>query len=290
MKYGSQIVIRYSLVMATRDRLSEVERFLKYLDSQTHRSFELIVVDQNKDRRLLPLLAAYRDRFTILHLRCEPGSSRARNVGLRHITGDVVAFPDDDCWYLPQLLERITELFHDNPELDGLTGRMTDEAGSSGATRFDKEPGLLTQANVWKRVVTFTTFFRRSVVEAIGGFDEALGPGAGTIWGGGEDIDYALRGIEAGFKIYYRPDIYVFHPSYPSPPEYDYSQLAERTYEYNAGIGRVWRKHNYPLWFVAYYLLRSVGGAVLSLLQGDKGKVYFYYRSLRGRLRGWLLS
>ena len=280
----------YSLVMATRDRLWEVERFLKSLDSQTHRAFELIVVDQNKDERLLPLLAAYREKFSILHLRSEPGSSRARNLGLRHITGNVVAFPDDDCWYLPQLLERITGLFRDHPELDGLTGRMTDEAGRSGATRFDKKPGLLAQANVWKRVATFTIFFRRSVVEAVGEFDEALGPGAGTVWGGGEDIDYALRAIEAGFQVYYRPDIYVFHPSYPSPPEYDYSKLAERSYGYNTGIGRVWRKHGYPLWFVAYYLVRPIGGAILSLMQGDKGKVYFYFNALQGRVRGWLSS
>jgi glycosyltransferase involved in cell wall biosynthesis len=276
------------LILATVDRIREVERFLKSLDSQTHRAFELIVVDQNKDERLLPLLAAYREKFSILHLKSEPGSSRARNIGLRHITGNVVAFPDDDCWYPPQLLEHITGFFCEHPELDGFTVRMADESGQSGATRFDKKPGLLSQTNAWRRVATFTIFFRRIVVEAVGEFDEALGPGAGTIWGGGEDIDYALRATEADFKVYYRPDIYIFHPSYPSPPEYDYSKLGGRAYGYNVGIGRVWRKHNYPLWFVAYYLLRSIGGAALSLVQGDKGKAYFYFRSLRGRLRGWL--
>ena len=280
--------MHFSLILATVDRIREVERFLKSLDSQTHRAFELIVVDQNKDERLLPLLAAYREKFSILHLKSEPGSSRARNIGLRHITGNVVAFPDDDCWYPPQLLEHITGFFCEHPELDGFTVRMADESGQSGATRFDKKPGLLAQTNAWRRVATFTIFFRRIVVEAVGEFDEALGPGAGTIWGGGEDIDYALRATEADFKVYYRPDIYIFHPSYPSPPEYDYSKLGGRAYGYNVGIGRVWRKHNYPLWFVAYYLLRPIGGAALSLVQGDKGKAYFYFRSLRGRLRGWL--
>ncbi len=282
--------MRYSLILATICRTCEVDRFLKTLDYQAHREFELIVVDQNKDERLLPILAAYSGRFPILHLKSEPGLSRARNVGLRHVTGDVVAFPDDDCWYPPRLLERISELFCDHPELDGFTARMTDERGRSGATRFDKEPGLLGQTNVWKRVASITLFLRRSVIEAVGEFDEALGVGAGTIWAGGEDIDYALRAVECGFKVYYRPDVCVFHPSYPTPPEYDYAKLAERAYGYGAGIGRVWRKHNYPLWFVAYYLLRPVGGVVLSLVQGDKGKARFYFNALRGRLRGWLPS
>lgn len=274
--------------MATMGRVSEVERFLKSLDSQTYREFELIVADQNGDGRLLPILAAYNERFPILHLESEPGLSRARNVGLQHLTGNIVAFPDDDCWYSPQLLEQIVRFFSDYPKLDGFTGRLMDELGQSGATRFDKEAGLLAQTNVWKRVASITIFLRRSVVEAVGEFDEGLGVGAGTIWGGGEDIDYALRAIEAGFKIYYRPDIHVFHPSYPSPPDYDYLELAERAYGYGAGIGRVWRKHKYPLWFVAYYLLRPVGGAFLSLIQGNKGKAYFYFNTLRGRLRGWL--
>src|SRR5918995_1318439 len=280
--------MRFSLILATVDRVSEVERFLRSLDSQTYHNFELIVVDQNKDERLLPFLATYRERFPLLHLSSEPGSSRARNAGLPHITGDVVAFPDDDCWYPPELFEQLTRFFFDHPELDGYTGRMTDEHNRSGVAKFDEEPGPLAPTNAWRRVATFTLFLRRSVIEAVGEFDETLGPRSVTPWGGGEDIDYALRAIKAGFRIYYRPDIRVFHPSLPRPPEYDYWNLADRSYRYSAGIGRVWRKHDYPIWFVAYYLLRPIGGVVVSLMHGNKGKARFHFKALQGRLRGWL--
>ena len=60
-------MVYFSLILATVDRTGEVERLLDSLDSQTHREFELIVVDQNKDERLVPLLRAYRERFSILH-------------------------------------------------------------------------------------------------------------------------------------------------------------------------------------------------------------------------------
>ena len=37
------------------------------------------------------------------------GLSRARNAGLRMIAGDIVSFPDDDCWYPPDLLQRVAD-------------------------------------------------------------------------------------------------------------------------------------------------------------------------------------
>jgi GT2 family glycosyltransferase len=277
--------LRFSLVLATVGRVGELERFLSSLDSQTHREFEVVVVDQNRDERLLPLLTAYRKRLSLSYLRSETGLSRARNVGLRYLTGDVVAFPDDDCWYPPDLLEQVAYILRAHPELDGFTGRMTDEHGRSGNASFDKRPGLLAQANVWQRATSISLFLRRGVIETVGGFDETLGIGAGTFWGGGEDIDYALRAVEAGFKVYYRPDIIVFHPGFPAP---DYSKLANRAFKYGAGIGRVWRKHDYPLWLVAYYLLRPVGGAILSLMRGRTRKAYYHFNAFQGRLKGWL--
>ena len=266
-------------------RVSQLERFLKALDAQTHCGYELIVVDQNKDRRLSPVLSLYQKNFSILHLRSEPGLSRARNVGLRHVSGDVVAFPDDDCWYPPDLLERVAAFLDDHPELSGVTVRQGGSHKQTGAARYDKEAGLLTLANIWRRAVSSAMFFRRSVVETVGGFDETLGVGAGTLWEGGEDIDYPLRAVVSGYNIYYRPDIHVFHPELPG---HDYLQLADRAYRYGAGIGRVWRKHDYPLWLVAYYLLRPIGGAILSVTMGHKGKARYHVSAFRGRLRGWL--
>jgi hypothetical protein len=185
-------------------------------------------------------------------------------------------------------LEHVARILNDNWQLAGITGRLVDEQGRSGTARFDKEPGLLNQANAWQRVASITIFFRTQVVEAIGEFDENLGVGAGTGWEGGEDIDYALRAVEAGYTVYYRPDIRVFHPSPPEPN--NYLKLADRAYKYGVGIGRVWRKHNYPFWLVLYYLARPIGGMFLSIVQGHEGKARYHFAAFRGRLRGWLFG
>jgi GT2 family glycosyltransferase len=277
-------MMRFSLIMATLGRTEEMKRLLASLATQTDQNFELIVVDQNTDDRLVSILDPYRTQFAILHLFSNRGLSRARNVGLEQAAGEIVGFPDDDCWYPPWLLERVERYMQEHPNIDGVTARVLDDSGSLYA-RFDSSPGLLSLPNIWQRASSCCTFLRSSVVQAVGAFDETLGVGAGTPWGGGEDIDYPLRAIEAGFKIHYDPDIVAFHPN---PAIRGYQAMAERAYGYGAGIGRVWRKHDYPIWLVAYYLLRPLGGAVLALISGRRDKALYHWRAFRGRLKGWV--
>lgn len=273
--------MRFSLVVATVDRTTELARLLASLAAQRDRDVELIIVDQNLDDRLVPVLAPYHGLLTILHGRAARGLSRARNVGLRQISGEVVAFPDDDCWYPPEMLERVARLLGEHRDLGGLTGRSIASQGeSSGDARFDSVPGLVSRANVWQRACSYTIFLRRAVIETVGDFDETLGLGAGTPWEGGEDIDYPLRAIGLGFQLYYTPEIRVFHPS-PA-------QLPARAYTYGAGIGRVWRKHHFPRWFVLYYLLRPLAGSLLNLGLGRLSKAHYYWSALCGRMKGWL--
>lgn len=275
----------FSLVMATFGRVVEVERFLQTLGQQSYQSFELIVIDQNLDDRLIPILNTYRESFPIIHLRSERGLSRARNLGLRHIQGKIVGFPDDDCWYPPDLLERVMRFFEENPSFDGITGRSVDGEGNPSATKWDTNPGSVDFFNVWKRGISFSIFFRIKVIKKVGDFDETLGVGAGTPWGAGEETDYLLRALKEGYIIRYDPSLVVYHPQ--PIKRYDV-QAIERARTYSAGIGRVLRKHRYPLWFVVYQLLRSVGGALLSLASGQLGKARYYTAVLHGKFSGWI--
>src|SRR5271166_3162469 len=104
-----------SLIVATVNRVAELDRLLTSLDRQTYKEFEVIVVDQNPNDRLVPLLAKH-PRLSIKHLRCERGLSRARNAGLQVAKGEIVAIPDDDCWYPDRLLESVTAWFASHPE------------------------------------------------------------------------------------------------------------------------------------------------------------------------------
>jgi len=275
--------MKLSLVLATISRTQELKEFLRSLRDQEYQNLELIIVDQNQDDRLLPVLDEYAEKLRICRLVSEPGLSKARNVGISAITGDVVGFPDDDCYYPHGLLHLVDRCLEHHQEIDGLTGRVVGKAGENYA-RFHRRPGYLTKFNVWQRAASSTMFLRRSVVNAVGPFDESLGPGAGTPWLAAEDIDYPLRAIASGYLIYYDPAIVVMHPS---PIAEGYGPALDRAYRYGLGIGRVWRKHRFPLWLVTYYLARPLGGAMLSLAQGHMEKARYHWSAFRGRLQGW---
>ena len=264
-------------------RTTELSRFLYHLAEQTYTSLELIVIDQNQEDILTPILEPYRNQFQIKHFKSLPGLSRARNIGLKHANGKIISFPDDDCWYPPDLLHKLRKYFVDNPEIYGFTGRSVDEKGLS-LHKFDQKPGYLTKLNAWTRTSSVALFFRAEVVSHIGYFDETLGLGSGTPWGASEDVDFPLRALALGYKLYYDASIVVYHPY---ARHAGYETLARRAFQYGAGIGRVWKKHDFPLWFVGYHLARPAGGALLSLMSGNRSKASYHWQSFLGRWAGW---
>jgi len=285
--------MRFSLVLATVDRVEEVERLLVSLQAQTHRDFELIVVDQNLDTRLKQVLEPYHDNFSILHLHVpqERGASKARNVGLKHVTGNAVTCPDDDCWYPPRLLEQVAAFLNEHADVDGVSGRIeSDPSWLERPSRIGASSGyfIRSQLQALKVPGMVSLFLRTPVVEAVGAFDETLGPGAGTPWGSGEDTDYHMRILKAGFALYSNRDIVVFHPEVQA--YYAGGQDLGRSYRYGAGRTRVWRRHHLPLWYFIYEVSRSWGGVVLSLMQGRGYKAHWHWGAFRGKLRGWFFD
>jgi glycosyltransferase involved in cell wall biosynthesis len=275
--------MKLSLILATVNRTRELARFLDSLDTQTWRNFELIVVDQNPDDRLVPILASYRDRFTIRHLHSVAGVSRARNIGLRNACGELIGFPDDDCWYLPNLLERTYAFLDTHPDIDGLTGPCIDEIGTI-LRRGPNSPGYLTRYNLFSRVHAFTLFLRRDRIGELGGFDETLGPGAGTPWGSAEDHEYVARALEANLRLFYDPGVGVCHPD--APHSFSETEIRKER-AYSRGQGRFLRMHDYSRSYFAYRVVRALGGAAVGAIRADRAKVRYHLNGALGKLEGW---
>jgi glycosyltransferase involved in cell wall biosynthesis len=246
--------VTFDLVVATVGRTVELERFLASLEAQTLRDFRVLVVDQNDDDRVVPLLGE-----GAVRLRSPLGLSRARNAALSHLTADVVAFPDDDCVYPPDLLERVAARI---AGLDGVTGREP---------WWTTEAAVLTRDNIWNRAISFTIFLLREVVERVGPFDERLGLPSSS----GEEIDYLIRALDAGAHIEYDPSLVVEHPRKPV----DLAAVGARD---GASVGYLLRKHGYPKRAVARMLLRPAGGAIL-----HPRRAGFHLATLRGRVTGY---
>jgi len=267
----------FDLVVATVDRTDQLGRLLVSLNEQTHRSFRVLLVDQNQDDRLDDVVRAH-PGLRVERLRSTRGLSRARNVALAQLEAELVAFPDDDCQYAPDLLERVARRFAAEAELDGLTGRAVDHTGRSSPS-WAAEPARLTRDNLWNRAISFTLFLRSAVVQSVGEFDEQLGLGSGTAWSSGEETEYLVRAVAGGARIEYDPALTVTHDQKPAT-----DSLGARE---GASIGYILRKHGYPKRTVTRMLIRPAGGAAVALARRDRKHARFQLDTLRGRLRGY---
>jgi glycosyltransferase involved in cell wall biosynthesis len=275
----------FSVVVSTIGRTDPLVRLFDSLAEQTLADLEVIVVDQNKDNRLQDLMAREK-RFALAHLRApdSPGACRGRNKGWRAATGRIVVFADDDCWYPPWLFEK-AEAQMRGLQADILTGRSADSSGRSINARFETTAQRIDRDNAWTTAIEWMMFVRRGIIDEIGGFDEQIGPGAGTPWGAGEAQDLLLRAVAKGMACHFDPAIYGFHA------EFDLSQLTppmiERATGYGRGMGYVIRRHGYSPATLAYWLARPAAAVALYALRGDKLRSHYYANVVRGRLAGW---
>ncbi|ANE50012.1 glycosyltransferase family 2 protein [Flavisolibacter tropicus] len=270
--------LKFSLVVATKNRVVELEQFLESLVKQLYRNFEIIIVDQNEDGRLLDVVAKYGKQLNILHLRSETGISKARNVGLQKMSGDIVAFPDDDCLYPNDLLKQLNKLFSEHSNYSGISGSLTEDINLP----IKESTAVINKKNIWETVKSATVFLRKDVITKTGLFDENLGVGSGTGLGAGEETDYLLRVINNGFSIVHITAIKIIHP----PIITNYNQWA-KVFSYTKGSSYVFRKHKFPIYIFLYQIIRPLIGIFLFGLLLQKSRVKYYYYSLKGKLSGY---
>lgn len=272
-----------SLLCCTVGRSEKLTRLLVSLATQTRRDFELVLVDQNEPGALDPVLAPWRERLDIVHLRSPRGLSRARNVGLSAVRAPLVAFPDDDCWWPPDLAARLVALFDAFPEAGLFTGRTQDAAGRDSLGLFLPSDARLDRANVWRAGNSNSLFVRSEVARAVGGFDETLGVGAGTPFRSGEETDFVLRALAGGAKGFFRRDLIVHHDQAPVAG----ADGIARAEGYARGFGRVLRRHGYGLPYLALRVARPLARALLALPAGDLATARYKTRWALGTLRGY---
>lgn len=272
-----------SLILATVGRTDELGRLFDSFAAQTFSNFEVVVVDQNTDDRLLPHLERARYLgIAIRHLKHHPANlAAARNAGIEAARGKWIGFPDDDCWYAPHLLEVLTARFACPDQPDGIIVRWVEQ------DEQPLSPGVLS----WERsrafrdiaVSSITLFCQRALFKRIGGFDSRLG--VGQWFGAGEETDIALRALRAGAHLAYEPRGEVHHAVQRGQP--DPTAQARQAVRHRArGTGALYAKHRLPAWVVARGLLAPL---LRPLLKGSLGaELALGYATTAGRIDGML--
>ncbi len=278
--------VKFSLVVCTLGRYNELERLFDSFAKQTYSNFEVILVDQNNEGFFDDIVEKYSEEFLLKHIRSEKGLSKSRNVGLKHVKGDIIAFPDDDCWYPEGLLKKVAFFFEENSAIDGITSVTKDKEGNESVQNYSNKEGLISTKDVWFKGNSTTIFIKASKIKKLNyWFDENLGVGAGTKWGGCEETDFLIRLINKGANILYKPDFFVFHPQLAITNKEKYIL---RNKSYSLGTGYTLRKNDFSIFFIIYFLIRPILGWGLSILQLDFFKAKERFVRAKGIFRGWL--
>ena len=265
-----------SLVVATIGRIEPLRCLLASLRKQSLREFEILLADQNPPGYLAGLIAEFSD-LPLRVTRIAPcGVSAARNVIMPFITGNIVGFPDDDCYYEPDTLQKVSRFFVEHPDAGGV---LANWRPPHEEFIIKSNNDVINRYSSFVRGETHVQFYRRCVVEKVGGFDPVLGPGTGLPYGCGEDTDYLLRVIDAGIEVRREMSIHTRHPG-PDLKSFDPHKI------YNYGIGRMFllKKHHFNLGFK----LITVAFPLMKLpFEGLKASRY-RMAMFRGRLYGLL--
>ncbi len=271
-----------SLILATVGRTLELNRLFDSLASQTFHDVEIIVVDQNADDRLQPVLRRARCLgLLIRHVRHHPPNlALARNAGIAVASGQWLGFPDDDCWYEPDTLARIMLRLRRADRPAGVICHWAEQDAPQPA-------GLLS----WERssrfrdfpVSSITLFFSRALIQQVGGFDGRLG--VGQWFGAGEETDLVLRALRSGATLAHEPLAVVHHRAEPALVAR--SRIARRSALMRArGTGAMYAKHRLPLWVIVRGLLSPI---LKPLARGRPGAELAHGLAVTGgRLGGWL--
>lgn len=265
------------LLVATLGRLNELDRLLTSLEKQTYKNFRVLLADQNPPGYLDDMLARHAS-LPINRTELSPqGVSSARNAIQAQSTADIVAFPDDDCWYASDTLERVVELFRVYPSCGALLGVWT----ASPQTPAPKiSEGIVSRTGLFRLAGTCVQFYRKEVITDIQ-FDPQLGPGTGLPYGCGEDTDYLLH-VHALTEVRRYKRIRVFHPAPETnlpPPEKVASYAAGRIY--------LLKKHKFPLWFIFANILFPVLALPFGMVVHGRGWAKYRWQMFKARLRAW---
>tara|TARA_R110002096_G_scaffold113077_6_gene246005 strand:+ start:3067 stop:4287 length:1221 start_codon:yes stop_codon:yes gene_type:complete len=166
-----------SLIIVSRDRPDDLKRVLCSLRFQSYPNFEVIVVaNQNPGDTTVKFIP-----FD------QPNISAARNQGVAHSAGEIVAFCDDDAIPEPEWLARLVPAFND--PLVGIVGGFvrgrngisfqwrgleTDQFGTDHALDISEPTTRGMVDGRMLKVQGTNCAFRKSALVALGGFDQGF--------------------------------------------------------------------------------------------------------------------
>ena len=223
----SVVVCSYST-----ERLADVKELLSALGGQSYRRLEVVFVGE-RSREITTVVEAHartkglRNVQTVFNTGT-PGLAAARNLGVCHARGDIIAFLDDDALPFPDWARELARTFASDANVIGATGPALPLWQDGQGEWFPPEFQWIISCTGWfptgetrevRNAWGMNMAFRRAVFERCR-FDERLGGNMGATDGAklgllGEDTAFSLEARrQTGGSIVFNPAVRVLHKVY----------------------------------------------------------------------------
>lgn len=231
--------IEVSIVVPVYNGERTIDRCIKSLLQLDYpkEKYEIIIVNNNSTDNTVKIVKEY--PVKLLHEK-KQSSYAARNLGITHAKGDIIAFTDADC-------------MADKDWLKYLIRNFKDAVGSAGGALRAYNPKGVIEHYAYENCLAFPAFFRefhknycafkypfiatanalyqKEILEEVGLFDDSF-----TSSG---DVDLAWRIILKGYKIVYDPKAIIYHKQRTT-----LIGLFKQFFKYGEGHAKLFKKHN----------------------------------------------
>lgn len=192
---------------------------------------EYIFVDNASTDATPELLGRYRGELTILFER-KRGPAAARNKGLLHARGEMIAFTDSDCVVDKSWLQNIVSPLEDKT-IGIVGGKILAKPPSNKIERFGErihDHSKAIQQYKPPYAITMNWASRLSVLKEVDLFDENFIRA--------EDVDLSYRIFRLGYEVIYEPEAVVYHAN-----ERTHFGLVREGYQHGFASVKVLKKH-----------------------------------------------
>ena len=270
------------LIVTSHSNEQKLHRFVKSVESLENK-IHIIFVNQNEFP--IDLIVNENIELTQVVLNKKVPLSVARNIGLQFCRSDILGFPDDDCWYSPNLLDQIITYFENKKGADIICTNVCDPIKNLD---YGNRPKNYVCKINYNNVLYISVgiFINKDRVDQKIIFNENLG--LGTTLGSGEESWLLIDCLMHNVNIIYNGYLSVYHEV-----EYVTNQNFIKARSYGVGFGVLLKRIYYiNRWgFLNSFLkifLRSICAQLFYTFAPVKRR--FYQERMRGIMEGMKLD
>jgi GT2 family glycosyltransferase len=224
-----------SVIIVTKNRKEQLFACLSSIKNNIIQPNEIIIINEGTPIDIQRIPLSQRKNTVIISI-IASNLSIGRNVGITQASSEILAFTDDDCIVSPTWIKEALYTASTHQNCVGIFGCVKPYQPYQNKEKFC--PCTIQYSK--KRVISIPCYhvnhigygnnmiYRRSIFKNNGMFKTWLG--VGSLGSSAEDAEYALRVLTKGDKLFYNPNIMVYHNKWLS-----YNQMKKQEQSYICG-------------------------------------------------------